>query len=130
MIDTFHLWAYDSSLPTANKIRYLGWIDVDSTKTSINGDMALDAAGNLFVVWGTGDYTTAIFTITASTIENAVTSPGNVQRPASKSATFNATITANGAAFDTADGKFYLGSSSQIRRYNVPRLVPRHVDGD
>lgn len=118
--DQFHLWVYDPSYGTANHIKYLGWIDVTSNQGNINGDMAFDAAGNLYVVWGRGDNYAAIFTVKSATIAGALAAPTGGLLPANLSKEFNTTIVVNGAAFD-ADGKMYLGSGTNARRYTMPQ---------
>lgn len=76
--------------------------------------MAFNAAGDLFAVRGSGN-TTTVFIVTAA--DFAAANGGNI--PSSQSASVTTTADVNGVAFDAA-GKAYLGSSTQLRSYNMP----------
>jgi LPXTG-motif cell wall-anchored protein len=107
----FKLWKYTGSgTPT-----YLGYLDTSANAGGAsNGDMAFDAAGNLFVVRGSA-FNTTVFSVTAANLANAnggkITSSG--------SSTFNTTNNVNGVAFD-ASGKAYLGSGSTLQSFTMP----------
>lgn len=80
-----------------------------------NGDLALDAAGNLFVV-DSSSGSLAIFTVTAANLAQAVASPGN-SIPATNTKSIANLPAVNGIAFD-ADGTVYLGTSSSVYHYD------------
>jgi hypothetical protein len=109
---TFQLWEYNTD---TKQISYKGY--VDTTKgagDSANGDMAFDAAGNLYIVRGSGSQTT-VFSVTAANL--AMASGGQITSSGSNS--FSTTGNVNGVAFD-ASGKAYLGAGSTIESFNMP----------
>lgn len=111
----FKLWRYDPS--ASSKFSYLGSINTYQGSTALgnaNGDMAFDAAGNLFIVRGSGS-TTTVFSVTASDLATAA---GGVI-PSSGSSEYTTTSNVNGVAFDAA-GKAYLGAGSTIQSFNMP----------
>lgn len=109
----FKIWKYD---PAASpKFHYVGYIRTDrDANTSANGDMAFDAAGNLFVVRGSGN-TTTVFSVTAANLASA--NGGEIRTSGSNS--FPTMSDVNGVAFD-ASGKAYLGAGSSIGTYDMP----------
>lgn len=108
----FQLWQYD---PSAQQIQYLGYLDTTAhAEGAANGDMAFDAAGNLFVVRSSGPNTT-VFSVTAQTLTQA--NGGYIL--SSDSTPFQTTENVNGVAFDAA-GKAYLGSGGNIQSFNMP----------
>lgn len=113
----FRIWEYD---PDTKTVKYKGHINTpggSTTSSNNNGDMAFDAAGNLYVVRGWGNSTT-VFSITKANLESANGSSTAI--PASQGTTVtNTTSDVNGVAFDS-DGKGYLGASSNVDRYNMP----------
>lgn len=112
-VRVFRLWEYD---PTTNSISYKGYIPTNLGRNdAANGDMAFDANGNLFVVQGNGTRTT-VYSITAQNLANP-SSTGLIQ--SSESNSFTTISNVNGVAFD-ADGRAYLGSASEMYRYDMP----------
>jgi len=111
----FKIWQYSSS---ANpKFSYKGFITTYSGASqpgAANGDMAFDAAGNLFVVRGSGTSTT-VFSVTAANLGAA--NGGAI--PSSGSTSFPTTDNVNGVAFD-ASGKAYLGAGTTIESFDMP----------
>lgn len=106
----FKIYEYN---PGFNSLQLKGTVRTSAT-SSANGDMAFDAAGNLFIVRGSGS-TTTVFSVTRDNFVAA--SGGNIT--SSQSATMTTMSDVNGVAFD-ASGKAYLGSGGQIRSYNMP----------
>lgn len=113
----FRLWEYN---PATGTTAYKGHINTPGGATgqqaTNNGDIAFDAAGNLFVVRGTGN-TTTVFSITKVDLEAA--SGGSTAIPSSQSASVTTMDNVNGVAFD-ATGKAYLGAASELRSYDMP----------
>lgn len=85
-----------------------------SASSASNGDMAFDANGNLYVIRGVGNSTT-VFSVTAANLAAA----GGGTIASSRSEPINTMSGVNGVAFD-ADGRSFLGSSGELRRYNMP----------
>lgn len=107
----FRLWEYN---PITNTITYKGAIAAGGTGDA-NGDMALDADGNLFVVRGAGT-TATIYSVTRADL---VTASGSTI-PSAVSETVTGTLNSvNGIAFD-ADGMGYLSNGSAVYRYTMP----------
>lgn len=109
--------------PTNGEIRLLGYINtgLPSTTTGSNGDMAFDAAGNLYIVRGTAGTTTGtaqIFSVTAASLVAASSSPGGLI-PHSATPQMNTAMTAgvNGIAFES-DGTVYLSDTTRAERYD------------
>lgn len=108
----FRVWEYN---PATNAITYKGHLNTSSGAGGANnGDLAFDAAGNMFVVRGSGT-TTTVFSVTAENLAGASGSTITSSRSASVTTMNNV----NGVAFD-ASGKAFLGSSSQLRSYDMP----------
>lgn len=106
----FHLWRYAGGVFTK-----VGYIQTNMGAGGNNGDIAFNAAGDLFVIHGRGNAVT-VFSVTAANFNAA--SGGLI--PSAKSATITTSSSdVNGVAFD-ANGKGYLGSSSQLRSYDMP----------
>ncbi len=106
----FRIWEYD---PVDSKSVYKGHIETAGSGMA-NGDMAFDANGNLFVVRGTVNKTT-VYSVTAANLSSA----SGKLIPSSPTEPFTTTENVNGVAFD-ADGKAYLGSSSEATKYDMP----------
>ncbi len=111
----FKIWEYNPG--ATPRFSYKGYVETYSGTSqpgSANGDMAFDASGNLFVVRGSGA-TTTVFSVTAANLDAA--SGGQLSTSDSRSVTTMSNV--NGVAFD-ASGKAYLGSSGEIRSYDMP----------
>lgn len=108
----FQVWEYN---PASNAVTYKGRLNTDTLSSDqANGDMAFDAKGDLFVLRGNGT-TTTVFSVTAADL--AAATGGVIASTASNKFTTMNNI--NGVAFD-ADGKAYLGSAQELRRYSMP----------
>ncbi|MGW9114643.1 prealbumin-like fold domain-containing protein [Microbacterium sp. NPDC055683] len=111
----FQLYSFN---PTTAAYQALGGFDTGITG-SLNGDMAFDAQGNLYVVGSTTS--TTIFTITSATIATAVATPSATRTLTAtrlNSGDVSSRITSvNGVAFDT-DGNILLSNGSTMVRYN------------
>ena len=107
----FRLYEYNPAASTP--ISFKGTIAINSGSAA-NGDIAFDAAGNLFVVRGENN-TTTIYSVTAANL--AAANGGTITAAVSASRTTMDSV--NGVAFD-ASGKGYLGSSNEMRSYNMP----------
>lgn len=112
----FRIYEFD---PATNQVTFKGSFDTGvswgsrNPAPAANGDMAFDAAGNLYVV-RSGGGTIDITTVTAAALSAA--NGGSI--PASKSATISSsTENVNGIAFD-ADGTVYLGNASTLDHYD------------
>lgn len=114
----FRIWEYN---PATKSIVYKGYINTPTAAgVNANGDMAFDANGNLFVVRGSGN-TTTIYSVTAANLSAA---NGSLISSSGSNSVSNTTSDVNGVAFD-ADGKGYLGSSSEVQRYDMPGWTSR-----
>ncbi|WP_369344646.1 collagen binding domain-containing protein [Bifidobacterium aquikefiricola] len=96
----------------------LGSFSVDNITS--NGDMAFDAAGNLYVVQSGNQ--TNIYSITAADVKSAESAEdANHQIPATKVSQLQGSSTVisnvNGVAFDS-DGTIYLGNGTTLARYD------------
>lgn len=112
----FKVWEYDPER-SGNKFTYKGeMLTYDGSRDpgATNGDMAFNAAGDLFVVRGNGT-TTTVFSVTAANFEAA--NGGSITTAGSNDFTTMSNV--NGVAFD-ASGRAYLGSGSEIRSYAMP----------
>lgn len=110
----FRLYDYN---PSSNAIVYVGYFNTGlSGDSDANGDIAFDAAGNLYVVRAGSSIN--IFSVTAATLAAALASPGNAMT-SSQSASFNlgSFDSVNGIAFNT-DGTVFLGNSTTVRKYD------------
>lgn len=109
----FRMWRYN---PANGQFSYLGYTTTNMGNDGLNnGDIAFNAAGDMFIVHGRGNNVT-VFSITAANFNAA----NGGQITSAKSATIRTNSSGvNGVAFD-ASGKAYLGSSSQIRSYDMP----------
>lgn len=109
----FRIWQYD---PSTNTAIYKGQLDTSSgAGIANNGDMAFDAAGNLFVVRGSGS-TTTVFSVVADDLASG--SGGIIPSSVSKSVS-GTTSNVNGVAFD-AIGRGFLSSGTQVQSYAMP----------
>lgn len=114
------LWAW-----TGSEYKALGKAKNDSLPGgSLNGDMAFDAAGNLYVVSSTtpdgGNVSVNITMVKAADIANAIkANNSNATIPASNvsSKTIKADSGFNGIAFDS-DGYVYVGNSTTLLKYD------------
>ncbi|OCG76225.1 LPXTG cell wall anchor domain-containing protein [Microbacterium sediminis] len=112
----FRLYSFD---PATAQYRSLGSF-ATGMSGSINGDMAFDAQGNLYVVGSTSTATT-IFSVSAEQIGAAIASPAGDQqitaaRPNSGNVSSYVT-SVNGIAFDQ-DGSILLANGSRMDRFN------------
>lgn len=111
----FKIWEYDPEQSSQNRFSYKGQIQTSRfSNPTANGDMAFNAAGDLFVVRGSGS-TTTVFSVTAENFEAA--NGGSITTSGSNNFTTMSNV--NGVAFDSS-GRAYLGSESQIRSYAMP----------
>jgi LPXTG-motif cell wall-anchored protein len=111
----FRIWEYNPAAPAAPT--YKGHINTSSgAGGAANGDMAFDAAGNLFVVRGSGN-TATVLSITAADL--AAANGSSTPIPSSRSASVTTMSNVNGVAFDST-GKAFLGASDELRSYNMP----------
>lgn len=91
-----------------------------------NGDMAFDAAGNLYVVQSGSQ--TNIYSVTAANVKSAESAQSaSHQIPATKVSNLQGTSTVisnvNGIAFDS-DGTIYLGNGSTLAQYDPTTWKP------
>ena len=112
----FTIYAYD---PDTNSVSTRGTIDTSAnprptSSQGVNGDMAFNADGDLFVVRGIGTNTT-VFSVTADNLASA----GGGKITSAPSAGFRTNADVNGVAFD-ASGKAYLGTGTTITSYDMP----------
>lgn len=109
----FVLSEYD---PANNSFTKVGTFPAGNVGGSSNGDMAFDAAGNLFVVVSHAE--TSVFTVTAADLAAATANPGN-EIPAATTVKkgIPQLNSVNGIAFDT-DGSVYLGNSVSMFRFD------------
>ena len=107
----FHLYQFDTSTQTFTSVGYFS----TAGNHGGNGDMAFDAAGNLYVVDSESNNLT-IYTVTAANLAAALTTPGS-QIPATSTTTVSGLPAVNGIAFN-ADGTLYLGTGSRIYQYD------------
>lgn len=109
----FRLYQYT---PGASAVVFRGTIATGAT-TSTNGDIAFDAAGNLFIVRGDGA-TSTVVSVTRANL--AAASGGTV--PSSIGQGFATMENVNGIAFD-ASGRAFLGSGTTLRSYTMPSFT-------
>jgi len=110
---SFYLWRYNPG--STPRFTFMGTLNTSANANSAsNGDMAFDAAGNLFVVRGVGS-TTTVFSVTAANLAGGT--GGTIPSSTSNSFTTNANV--NGVAFD-ASGKAYLGTGNTVTSYDMP----------
>jgi endonuclease YncB( thermonuclease family) len=111
---TFRLWEYSVS---TGQITYKGAFNTGQSSSG-NGDMAFDAAGNLYVIWHQNNTRkVAISVVSAYNLAN----PANGVITASNSKTIelggnSVPASVNGIAFD-GDGTAYLGTSDTLFHY-------------
>ncbi|MBF9335724.1 LPXTG cell wall anchor domain-containing protein [Microbacterium lacticum] len=112
----FRLWAYN---PTSNSVTFKGAYNTGQTavrnQSAGNGDMAFDAAGNLYVLWHRTN-SISITTVTSAALAAANGTQIPVQPPTTLQIAGD-DLSVNGIAFDT-DGTAYLGLGGDIRRYD------------
>lgn len=107
----FRLYSFT---PSSSAITYLGWFDTGlSGDATANGDIAFDAAGNLYVVRSGGRIN--IYTVTAATLASA--GGGELARSETLSTTLTGLSSVNGIAFN-ADGTVFLGNDSTVKKYD------------
>lgn len=107
----FRLWEYN---PATNTSVYKGRVATPGDGET-NGDIAFDAAGNLFIVRGSGS-TTTIHSVTAANLSAA---NGGLIPAATSRTVSDTTSNVNGVAFD-ADGRGFLSGLSTVERYSMP----------
>lgn len=111
----FRFWEYK---PATDSVAFKGFVEIEAgTANTNNGDMAFDAAGNLFIVRNTGT-STNVFSVTAANLA-AATGSTTTAIPSSPSQAVSTMSGVNGIAFDS-DGKGYLSSNTTVRRYDMP----------
>ncbi|KNC20156.1 hypothetical protein AC792_02460 [Arthrobacter sp. RIT-PI-e] len=127
----FHIWSFTETNTTAPRFAYVG--SFAAASTSANGDMAFDAAGNLYVVGTPPTDTTAttstatIYTISRATL--AAANGGSLAVGASTPKTLTGTdapfAAANGVAFSPR-GTLYLGNAGSAYEFdaNTGQRVP------
>lgn len=108
----FSIWEYD---PGSGATSYKGWVNAGGTSGNVNGDLAFDQNGNMFIVRGSSS-TTQVISITAANLQNA---SGGAISAATSNSVSNTTSNVNGVAFD-ASGQAFLGSSGALQSYNMP----------
>ncbi|KAB1644706.1 LPXTG cell wall anchor domain-containing protein [Gulosibacter chungangensis] len=116
----FRLWEFN---PTTQQVTFKGQYNTGQNATG-NGDMAFDAAGNLYVIWNQNNSSNvAIATVTAANL--AAANGGNI--PVSLGTTLSLSgdtpASVNGLAFD-GDGTVYLGSGTTIYHYDPSTWQP------
>lgn len=118
---SFNLFEY---VVASHAFLQLGSFTVDNITS--NGDMAFDAAGNLYVVQSGSQ--TNIYSVTAANVKSAESAQSaSHQIPATKVSSLQGTSTVisnvNGIAFDS-DGTIYLGNGSTLARYDPKTWKP------
>ncbi len=104
----FKIYSFD---PGTSSISMLGYVDTGlPNDAGSNGDMAFDAAGNLYIVLSGN--TVSIFTITAATLAAGGKLAHSATEPMSPGLQ-----DVNGMAFD-ANGYVYLGNGSTAKKYD------------
>ncbi|GAA2178126.1 hypothetical protein GCM10009847_06900 [Leucobacter tardus] len=116
----FRIWRYT---PGNQSFGYLGYINGGNVAagTTANGDLDLDANGNMFIVRGSGT-SAVIYSVTAANL--AAANGGLI--PSSASNSFTASTDVNGAAFD-ASGRLYLGSQTTVDSFAMPGFTDRRT---
>ncbi|WBL19990.1 SpaA isopeptide-forming pilin-related protein [Citricoccus sp. NR2] len=116
----FRIWRYS---PGNQSFGYLGYINGGNVAagTTANGDLDLDANGNMFIVRGSGT-SAIIYSVTAANLASA--NGGLI--PSSASNSFTASTNVNGAAFD-ASGRLYLGSQTTVDSFAMPGFTDRRT---
>ncbi|WP_187994789.1 DUF11 domain-containing protein [Schaalia sp. JY-X159] len=109
----FNIFRYNAG---SNTISFVGFITGDAASAS-NGDMAFDAAGNLFIVRGYGGQV-AVYSVTRANLL-AATGSTTVALDTASSRSFGAMNNVNGVAFGS-DGKAFLGNADTVRGYDMP----------
>ena len=127
----FHIWSFTETNPLASRFAYVGSFAAGTV--SANGDMALDANGNLYVVGApSGDATSTTSTITIYTIARATLTAANGGSLAVSTSTAKpltgtdaAFANPNGVAFSPR-GTLYLGNVGSAYEFdaNTGRRVP------
>ncbi|MEA5053262.1 MAG: SpaA isopeptide-forming pilin-related protein, partial [Propionicimonas sp.] len=107
----FKVYEYN---PSANpRIKLKATVQTTAT-SSANGDIAFDAAGNFYIVHGSGNQS-IVYSVTRDAFQGA--NGGTISSSATNS--FNTSSDVNGVAFDSS-GKGFLGSASTLRSYDQP----------
>lgn len=120
----FHLWKMDTTTFSITKV---GTVDTglpSNLYSSPNGDMAFDAAGNLYIVrsgysgtnanWIYWTNTTNIISVTSSALSSANGGPISSSSSTSKASALDSV---NGIAF-AADGSVYMGNETSLSEFN------------
>lgn len=107
----FKVYEYNPS--ATPKIKLKGTVKTTAV-SSANGDMAFDAAGNLFIVRGSGS-ASIVYSVTQENF--AAATGGDIDSSASNPITTAENV--NGVAFD-ASGKGFLGSGAALSSFNMP----------
>ncbi|MDD7963147.1 prealbumin-like fold domain-containing protein [Microbacterium thalli] len=121
----FHLWSFTESAPAASRYSYIGSFATTGSPDG-NGDLAFDAAGNLYVLGASvdanGQSSAVIFTITAESLATA--SGGSLPVGATTSRTLTgldatpAFGAANGIAFSPR-GTAYVSSGTAAYEFDA-----------
>lgn len=107
----FKVYEYN---PSANpRIKLKATVTTTATSNA-NGDIAFDAAGNFYIVRGSGS-SSVVYSVPQATFQAA--NGGTITSAATQS--FSTTTDVNGVAFDST-GKAFLGGSSNVSSYNMP----------
>ncbi|WP_058623829.1 SpaA isopeptide-forming pilin-related protein [Microbacterium testaceum] len=102
-------------VPSTGAFTFMGSIDASAAGGgAVNGDMAFDAKGNLYIVGS--DTKTTIFSVTAANL--AAASGGLIPSSQSFSFTTAGFTGINGIAFNTS-GSMFLGNGSTVREYDT-----------
>ena len=115
----FRIYQFD---PATQLSTYKGYIWTGQTARSAgnlpaaNGDMAFDAAGNLYIV-RSSDNSTSIYSVTAANLAAASNGSFIASQKAADSSTTGILASVNGIAFD-ATGHVYLGNTTTVRKYD------------
>ncbi len=106
--------------PTTRTFTEVGWFESEGFNTSgaLNGDMAFDAAGNLFVVTNgvvNGTNRTGIFSVKKADLDAARATAGSGEIPAqvTRPGSFGLSGQVNGLAFNS-DGQVWVGSANGV----------------
>jgi LPXTG-motif cell wall-anchored protein len=121
----FKMFEYIVSSQTYVNLGYFNASSYGDT-TASNGDIAFDAAGNLYVVRSVQGGDTTLFTISAAELLTAqqATSTSHVISPQSQiTGNIGVANPVNGIAFDT-DGTIYLGTGTRLYHYKASSWEP------
>ncbi|MFV9424138.1 SpaA isopeptide-forming pilin-related protein [Microbacterium sp. S1037] len=102
-------------VPATGAFTFVGSVDTSSAGGgTLNGDMAFDASGNLYIVGS--DTSTTIFSVTGASL--AAASGGVIPSSPSFSFSTGGFTGINGIAFNTS-GSMFLGNGTTVREYDT-----------